>query len=878
MKKLATVSNLKMTTMLFIAGFILTANLWGKEVSQKDAASMAQNFIYQHFTTDSLLPGIPSNIFLVDTRLSASTNLSNRDQDLKSYYVFDFEGKQGFIIIAADDRSSPILGFSTESSYDVERVNPALRKLLDGYHAQIIRIITQDIPATPEINESWIALENGTALKSLKATASVNPLIQTRWDQSPYINDQCPYDSYANKRAVTGCVATAMAQVLKYWNYPAQGTGFHTYNHDEFGTLSANFGGTRYQWDQMPNTISSPNDAVATLLFHVGVSVEMDYGVNGSSASTFEYSPGLHSGEYALKNYFGYSADLKGVGRETYTDTQWSELLRSELDQGRPILYRGSGSGGGHAFVCDGYSNSTFFHFNWGWGGYQDGYFHMNALNPGDVGTGGGDGGFNSSHMAGIGIKPPTVSTSYDLRLFDLVTADPNPLTYGNSFTAHFDVANFGESEFQGDFCVALFDKDVNFVDFVEIKSDWSLEPNYHYTDGISFVSQGSLSFLPGEYTLAAFYRPTGDNWTLISDNADYHNLSSFKIEHANDIELYEEITLSTGGEIIQNQAFSVHLDIANSGSSDFNGTVDVSLYDLEGNFVETIDAIQNVSLQAGYHFTSGLNFNSQGMEAEPGTYLLALLYNKNNEGWELAGSSNETNPIHVIVKAAPLPEDPYENNNSRSNAYLFQPNFTNDTYAFNTNGSSIHNNTDYDYYAVNLQGGYTYYVTGRLHDSFSSGNGLSYTNDCLISLLVGESASDVYDDVLPSIKVTMYSTGPLVFYVSPYFEGKKGTYLLDIEIAREFGTGIQVIEQIPELSIYPNPAENELNIHVKDIGSPIINLDILDSQGRLILREENIPKLDEIIRVDIQSLQKGIYFLRLTADKVYHKQFIKGQ
>ncbi|MEA1877393.1 MAG: thiol protease/hemagglutinin PrtT [Bacteroidota bacterium] len=877
MKNLIRIKHLKMAVALVVTGFIFTAGLWAKDVPPEKAAIVAKNFIDQSFTTDSLIPGIPSDVYLHHTRISPSPDLSAQTQDLKSYYVFEFEGKPGFIIVSADDRAYPILGFSTQSGFDPKQTNPALRKWLDNYHTQIIQIITQKIPATAEIYQTWSALENGTPLKSIEASSSVNPLIQTRWDQSPHINDKCPYDSYSNKRTVTGCVATAVAQILKYWNYPEQGTGFHTYNHSDYGSLSANFGGTMYQWNQMPNYVNSANSAVATLLFHVGVSVEMDYGVRSSSASTFEYSPGLHSGEFALKEYFGYNTDLYGARRSNYTDSQWSALLRTELDDGRPMLYRGSGTGGGHAFVCDGYSSSTFFHFNWGWGGYQDGYFHINALNPGEVGTGGGDGGFNDGHRAGIGIKPPTGVTSYDLRLYDNLTADPNPLTYGNAFTVHFDIANYGETGFRGDFCVALFDKDINFIDFVGTKTDWSLSSNSHYEHGINLESQGSFSFLPGSYTLAAFYRPTGENWTLLSNNGDYQNLTDFSIEFANDIEVYGGITLSTGGTITQNQAFDVHLNIANAGDTDFNGIVDVSLYDLEGTFIETVDAY-NVELASGYYLNNGLDFNSQGITADPGTYLLALQYNHNEQGWELAGSSYQTNPIKVIVKVAPILADPYENNNSRSEAYIFQPYFSNDRYAFDTEGSSMHNSEDYDFYGLNLQGGYTYYVTGRLHDSFSSTNGNTYTNDCLVSLMLDEYTSDVYDDELPNFKIIMHSNGTAIFYVSPYFEGKKGTYLLDIQVRREYGTGIDEIEHIPELSIYPNPAENELNINLIDFNDPIRCIEIIDLQGKIMMREEKDYINNESIHLDIQHIPNGVYTIRLIGKELYQTQFIKGK
>jgi hypothetical protein len=867
---------MKIYSKLAFVLLLVVNTAWAKEIPADQAALVGKNFIHQHFTNDSLAPQVPADLFLTYTRTSQSTDLAQAGT-INTYYIFEFTGEEGFIIISADDRTYPVLGFSTQSGFDPQRINPALRKWLDSYHNQIIQVVVEDIPATAEIMQTWQALESGNPLKSLESNNSVGPLVSTRWDQSPYFNAMCPYDSYYGERTVSGCVATAVAQIMKYWNYPNQGTGFHTYQHDEFGSQSANFGGTNYQWSQMPNRVSSANNAVATLLYHVGVAVEMDYGVKGSSAATFEYEPGQHSGEYALKNYFGYKETLRHASREDYTDEGWSQLLRKELDEGRPLLYRGSGSGGGHAFVCDGYSSNTYFHFNWGWGGYQDGYFHMSALNPGGVGTGGGTGGFNSWHMAGIGVEPPQNTSTYDLKLFDHLTATPNPLVYGNEFTAHFDVANYGQNQFAGDYAVALFDEDVNFVDFVEVLTGWTLDGNYHYTDGITFTNSGSLTYLPGTYTLAAFYRPTGDNWKLIGNNEDYSNLTEFKIEHANDIEVYSAITLTPGPDIVQGNSFNVHLDIANTGDTDFTGTVDVSLYDLEGNFVETISEMNNVSLASGYHFTNGLDFPTSGLSSDPGTYLLALLYKRTNGDWELGGSSYATNPIKVILKAAAIPADPYENNNSKENPYIFYPTFVNNQYSFTTQGSSIHNEEDYDFYGIPLEAGYTYYLSGRLHDSYSSTNGQTYTNDCLVSLIVDEYTSDVYDDVLPNFQITAYSGGTAILHVSPYFEGKKGTYQLDIQVRREYGTGTDPIEVEEIFKLYPNPVTDMLNVELVKADENFSRLEIYDLLGQKVL-DKNLSNHmhGEMISTDVSRLSPGNYYIRIFGKENYQKSFTK--
>jgi hypothetical protein len=155
----------------------------------------------------------------------------------------------------------------------------------------------------------------------------------------------------------------------------------------------------------MPNRVNRPNNAVATLLLHLGISVDMNYGTKASGAQSFGYS---NSAADALKNYFGYKSSLLGTYRSGYTDSVWTKMIIDEINAGRPVYYDGHGSEGGHAFVCDGYKEDNFFHFNWGWGGMYNGYFYLNDLAPGPGGTGGGNGDFNSAQGAILGIMPAT--------------------------------------------------------------------------------------------------------------------------------------------------------------------------------------------------------------------------------------------------------------------------------------------------------------------------------------------------------------------------------------------------------------------------------------------------------------------------------------
>lgn len=209
---------------------------------------------------------------------------------------------------------------------------------------------------------------------------------------------------------MAGCVATAMAQVMKYWNWPDTGVGQHGYDSYIYGELSANFGATAYDWANMPTTLTSSSsavqvNAVATLMYHCGVAVEMGYGVEGSGIGggiMYNNSFDAPSPVNALRTYFKYSPASTNVRRTDFTSDEWAALIKNEIDHRRPVLYSGIGLLAGHEFVCDGYDTTGYFHFNWGWSGAADGYFTFSSLNPSGM-------DFSNSQSAVIGIEPDTL-------------------------------------------------------------------------------------------------------------------------------------------------------------------------------------------------------------------------------------------------------------------------------------------------------------------------------------------------------------------------------------------------------------------------------------------------------------------------------------
>lgn len=324
------------------------------------------------------------------TDLSAEAGFTN---------LYIYNADKGFVVMAADDRVQPVLGYSLTGSFDPDAMPDNVRAWLQGYDDEIKYVVESNAKATPETKQQWQDLENG--VRGTKATVVVEPLIQTFWDQGDPYNQLCP--TVSGTATYTGCVATAMAQVMKYWNWPIKGNSSKNYRWNN-QTLSADFENTTYDWANMTNTYDensteAQQTAVATLMYHCGVSVSMDYGTDGSGA----YSTDVAG---AMTTYFRYNSSISYKTKQS-NSSNWLTLLKTDLDAGRPVYYSGSGSGGGHAFVCDGYDDSDYFHFNWGWSGMYDGYFLVNNLNPGTGGAGSGSSGtYNSSQAAIFGIQP----------------------------------------------------------------------------------------------------------------------------------------------------------------------------------------------------------------------------------------------------------------------------------------------------------------------------------------------------------------------------------------------------------------------------------------------------------------------------------------
>jgi hypothetical protein len=371
---------MKIRTLFFTLAFLVAAipALVAKTVTKEQARVVAKNYFTERILSH-MVNWNADNITMSDV-------ITFEVDGQPAIYVFSNSGK-GFILVSADDAMTPVLGYSYESNLSAPGENPNFEDLLAEYLEQIKFVRSNSLTASSDVQNSWSTYLNGQMDFSVLAdTTTIGPLITTMWDQGTPYNEFCPTEPDGSHVVPTGCVATAMSMLMNYYKYPITGSGSHSYNAPGYGTQTANFGATTYQWDELQNTMNGSSGsgipAIATLMYHAGVSVNMHYAPGGSGA----YSNDV---PYALKTYFKYAPAVQYLQRTGYTTTNWENMLMEQLDANRPIYYSGSDPNGGHAWICDGYQkigSSKMFHFNFGWSGYQNGYY--TSTNPNGFTTG----------------------------------------------------------------------------------------------------------------------------------------------------------------------------------------------------------------------------------------------------------------------------------------------------------------------------------------------------------------------------------------------------------------------------------------------------------------------------------------------------------
>ncbi len=499
-------------------------------------------------------------------------------------YVFNFDG--GYIIVAADDVAQPILAYGEEGNFDADNIADGLAYYLRFYARQIEYAVENQMTATSDVAEQWEQLNRDGAIKGEHATyGDVAPLIATNWNQDSPFNAYCPQGQGGpGGHAYAGCVATAMSMVMKKWNWPDHGQGSHSYTPSGYPMQSVDFENAYYQWNNMPNNVNNNNyQAVAQLMYHCGVAVDMQYGPGGSGAYSVDVPD-------ALVNYFRYTDHVYRLERELYTKLEWEEMLIANLREGFPLYYSGADTDGGHAFVCCGYRESDRkFYFNWGWSGFNNNYFAIDALNT-------YSGNFNQNQGAIFDMIPDYVYNGLIPATTDLEVIVENAHSKKSVVTWTNPTVALDGSTLNNIEEVVLLRNDQQIfsqsnVTPGEVMSFEDEVPNYDcYTYTVYFMSNGVKGRL-ADYKCQ--YGPTC-TWKVIGQTTNFQGWNGGKIQVKNSYgTVINEITMTNATPISQqiampegNVTFSwaAPATVVNSLTINIKNSSNTSVYTYTGN------------------------------------------------------------------------------------------------------------------------------------------------------------------------------------------------------------------------------------------------------------------------------------------------------
>lgn len=557
---------LTLAVLLLLPGLLSFAG----DVTKSQALKIARSFLRDNAAQMKVRQNVGSD----DLRLVYT---ADDTKGRSCVYVFNAGSNAGFVLVSAEDRAAEVLGYSDTGSFDLDRMSPEMRNWMEGYVDEITYIRDNNVETAPQ--------------KSTNGGKKVAPLLgNIMWDQGAPYNNMCP-DYDISSKCATGCVATAMAQVMYYHRWPETGKGSYTYAPAIMGgrTLTADFGSTHYSWDDMTpkydsNSSEAGCDAVAELMLHCGISVSMNYSLSSGAGS--DVIP------YALFNYFDYDKGVAYRQRSNYSSEEWQQIIEDEIDNGRPVIATGRSSSGGHAFVFDGYDENGFVHVNWGWSGMSNGYFRTSALNPPLQGTGGSAGGYNYDQQIITGIQRPKENSCEDVELVSTEGLVPAQKTIDNGGSTDISlrgmIYNAGWKASSFEYAMLLADAQGSTVEVYRTDAAYELEVGYGFygplTENVKF---GKLS--DGDYKLYPVCRQHGSDgeWSRIRDEyvgyPNYLNVSvsgdriAFAYPDYFDLSIDE---MDSPAEIYAGVPSCTRATVVNGGDVNYLGDVMVTVYD----------------------------------------------------------------------------------------------------------------------------------------------------------------------------------------------------------------------------------------------------------------------------------------------------------
>lgn len=500
-----------MKRILFLIAMLLgSITMFAQPRSEEQAKQIARDFFKKKPQQKAPMLSVVSQQKVSQTIQRKMARAKTAPAQHSSCYIINDEANNRFVIVSSDERMYNILGYSDNGEFDTDSLPQGLMDILYGYDTQYDYLLKNAVPS-----------HNYKSKR--RAPNVVEPLIKTKWDQSSPYNNECPEEKafgIIDIKTVTGCVATAMAQVMNYHQYPAQGQGYTSYTTSSNIFQSMNFSSVNFDWSNMTDIYDESSSdaqkkAVAELMHACGVSVHMDYSWLESGA----YSQDM---AYALIKYFKYNPNIKYYERRYFSKDDWDDIIQEDLINGRPILYSGMGEGKnsdgmtykyGHEFVLDGCDSEGKYHFNFGWSGRFDGFFELTAINPRD------DSDFTLDQAMVCNVSPQTIGKHEDIFFATAVLYDKLEINVGGSTTATFDPrcavveSNSYGSKFNGEFGIGVFDMNKNFVKALYKKSETRMSTGSYYEGLSASLYFDRSTFKEGStYYIAPYAKASGSS------------------------------------------------------------------------------------------------------------------------------------------------------------------------------------------------------------------------------------------------------------------------------------------------------------------------------------------------------------------------------
>ncbi len=553
---------MKKVSLLLILTLFVSIGTRAEKISEKTAYEIAELFFTGNGQVTKQLSPENQTLRLVHT----STG----------YYAFNRGEKAGFVLVAADNRvSHEVLGYADNGEFDTATMPDNMRWWLSEYDREINAITENNTQVSNRL------------FPAMKDYPVIDPLLQSKWNQDSPYNDQCP--TYNGIKCPSGCVATAMAQILYYHKYPEVGVGTNSYewsvNGISQGTLSADFSQHSYNYDAMKDTYdesssTASRQAVAQLMSDVGIAVNMEYGPYESGAYSY-------IANQALVKHFNYDKSAILYNRDYYSYEEWTDMLYASLAASCPVYYSGSNESGGHAFVCDGY-NDGYFHINWGWGGYSDGYFLITALDPAQQGIGGSSAGYNFYQSAIFNLQRPRPDSDYVQLFYCGTEFDITEKELTNSSTATFIGGYYNYGISNQDITMGLkVVNEANVVTWVESYYTGMLDPYYGFNK-----YEVDLSGFPtenGNYLVYPAYRDNvTEAWheipTPLNTSKRYLSAtvsgSDILFENPQPMS-YDRLSITNilpSSYAYEEKNFTTQVYVTNTGDDEFYGSLSVAL------------------------------------------------------------------------------------------------------------------------------------------------------------------------------------------------------------------------------------------------------------------------------------------------------------